>query len=235
MGKDITKTGDASGIATFLDKVAKTPMRRSEGPERGRLIFALDATMSRERTWDLAMEIQADMFEGVAKLGGLDIQLAWFRGFREFQTSKFVSDSEALLKQMVRVRCEAGLTQMGRLFRHTLKETKRGQVNALVYVGDSFEEALDPVADLAGQLGVMGVPLFLFHEGTDARAKSAFETFAKLSGGAAVAFDPNARDQLRALLKAVAAYASGGVEQLDRLADQQGGPVALLTKQMRSR
>mgnify|MGYP006929328263 CR=1 FL=1 len=181
------------------------------------------------------MHIQADMFAGVAELGGLDIQLAWFRGFREFKTSKFVSDPDALMKEMVGVSCEAGLTQIGRLLRHTLKETRKKRVNACVYIGDSFEEPIDPVADLAGQLGLEGVPLFLFHEGHDARAKKAFEQFAKLSGGAAVAFDPNARDQLRALLKAVATYASGGAEQLDRLADRDGGPVTLLTQQMRSR
>jgi len=233
MAKDITKTGDASGITAFLDKVSRTPARREPG--RGRLIFALDATMSRERSWDHAMHIQADMFDGVAELGGLDIQLAWFRSFREFRSSKFVSEPRALLKEMTGVHCEAGLTQMGRLFRHALKETSKSRVNALVYVGDSFEEAIDPVADLAGQLGLKGVPLFLFHEGSDARAKQAFEQFAKLSGGAAVAFNPDARDQLRALLKAVAAYASGGHEELSRLADRDGGPVALLTKQMRSR
>ncbi len=234
MGKDITKTEDASGIAGFLDKVARTPLRRGE-TGRGRLIFALDATMSREQSWDHAMHIQADMFDGVAELGGLDIQLAWFRGFREFKTSKFVSESDALMKEMVGVSCEAGLTQMGRLLRHTLKETRKKRVNACVYIGDCFEEPIDPVADLAGQLGLEGVPLFLFHEGHDARAKQAFEQFAKLSGGAAVAFDPHARDQLRALLKAVATYASGGTEQLERLADRDGGPVTLLTQQMRSR
>ncbi|MGE0565694.1 MAG: VWA domain-containing protein, partial [Pseudolabrys sp.] len=56
-------------IEAFLDKV------RSLGPAkagvRGRLIFALDATMSRQPTWDTACVLQADMFREAAGVGGL--------------------------------------------------------------------------------------------------------------------------------------------------------------------
>ena len=50
-------------------------MRRS----RGRLIFALDATASREAIWDIAAQLQARMFEEAAKIGGLDVELIYFR------------------------------------------------------------------------------------------------------------------------------------------------------------
>ena len=47
---------------------------------RGRLLVAIDATASREPTWDMAMQLQSTMFETAAKLGGLDVQLVWYRG-----------------------------------------------------------------------------------------------------------------------------------------------------------
>jgi hypothetical protein len=42
-----------------------------------RLIFALDATASREPTWDSACRIQGEIFEATAAIGGLDLQLAY--------------------------------------------------------------------------------------------------------------------------------------------------------------
>jgi hypothetical protein len=51
--------------------------------ERGRLIFALNATMSRQPTWDQACHLQAEMFREAAAVGGLDLQLAYYRGLAE--------------------------------------------------------------------------------------------------------------------------------------------------------
>jgi hypothetical protein len=41
--------------------------------QRCRLVFALDATASRQPTWDIAMQLQGEMFEEVSNL---DVQLA---------------------------------------------------------------------------------------------------------------------------------------------------------------
>ena len=73
---------DSQGVADFLSKVAAIPNRASTG-RRGRLIFALDATVSRQPTWDQACHIQAEMFQETEALGGLDVQLVYYRGFRE--------------------------------------------------------------------------------------------------------------------------------------------------------
>ena len=59
-------------ISAFIDKVARTPAVKAPGG-RGRLIFAMDATASRERTWDRACHIQGEMFEETDALGGLDL------------------------------------------------------------------------------------------------------------------------------------------------------------------
>ncbi|KPJ88898.1 MAG: hypothetical protein AMJ53_16265, partial [Gammaproteobacteria bacterium SG8_11] len=111
--KDIAKSSRAQ-IDAFLNKVAAIPVVKKAG-ERGRLVFALDATASREATWDQACHIQAEMFRETGALGGLDIQLVYYRGFEEFFASTWVSSSEALLKTMTAVSCLGGYTQIGKV------------------------------------------------------------------------------------------------------------------------
>ncbi|MBM3512010.1 MAG: VWA domain-containing protein, partial [Alphaproteobacteria bacterium] len=55
-------------VDAFLKKVAQTVPVAAGG--RGRLMFALDATASREPTWDRACQIQGQMFAETAALGG---------------------------------------------------------------------------------------------------------------------------------------------------------------------
>ena len=63
-------------VDTFLSRASKVPVPSQGG--RGRLIFALDATMSRQPTWDMAQTLQQRMFEETEALGGLDVQLVYF-------------------------------------------------------------------------------------------------------------------------------------------------------------
>ena len=64
----------------------------------------------------------------------------------------------------------------------------------------------------------------MFQEGEDPGAKSTFKEIASLTGGAFGHFDANSARMLADLLKAVAAFTSGG-----RLAlEKQGGPAAKL-------
>ena len=73
--------------------MALTPAPTPAG-ERGRLIFAMDATASREPTWDHACHIQGEMFRETQALGGLEIQLIYYRGFGECKASPWVARSE---------------------------------------------------------------------------------------------------------------------------------------------
>jgi hypothetical protein len=225
------KPEHAGGVDAFLKKLAAMPVVRPAGP-RGRLIFALDATASRQPTWDQACELQAEMFVEAAALGGLDIQLVYYRGFGEFEASDWLGQSAELTRKMTGVRCLGGRTQIGRVLRHAVAETKRQRVNALVFVGDAMEEAIDRLCDLAGQLGVLGLPVFLFHEGRDPAAEAAFQQIARLSGGACCPFDASSAKQLRELLRAVAIYAAGGFKALENFSRTAGGPVLLLTNQL---
>src|SRR3546814_1121405 len=65
---------------------------------------------------------------------------------------------------MTGVTCLGGQTQIGRVLSHVRGETDRGKVDAVIFVGDAFEEDIDAVCHAAGELGVLGVPVFVFHE-----------------------------------------------------------------------
>lgn len=193
----------------------------------GRLIFAMDATMSRQPSWDLALELQADMFNAVKAVGGLDVQLVYFRGFGECQASKWVSDPDALARLMRQVSCEGGYTQIGKVLSHARRENETAKVNALVYVGDCMEEDVDELSQLAGELGLIGVPVFLFQEGREPKAERAFREIARLSRGAYCPFDAGSSRQLRELLTAVAVYATGGRKALQDYRDETRSSAAM--------
>jgi hypothetical protein len=222
----------ADPVETFLKEVARTPPPEP-GRGRGRLIFALDATASREPTWDRACQVQSQMFLETAALGGLDVQLVYYRGFNECRASRWVDNPSDLVCLMGGVFCLAGQTQLGRVLRHGIRETGKKRVAALVFVGDCFEENLDQVGQSAGQLGLLGVRAFLFQEGGDAAAERAFRQIARLTNGAHCRFDATSPGQLRDLLGAVAAYAAGGQRALADLSRRSSPEVRLLASQIR--
>lgn len=208
-----TPRSGASEIDAFVRQARA--MAQPGGTGSGRLILALDATMSRQPTWDLACKLQAEMFDAVAKAGSLKIQLVYFRGLGECRASKFVGDAAALRDLMLRIDCRGGMTQLGKVLSHALKETEREKVNAVVFIGDAMEEAIDDLADKAGNLGLHGVPIFLFQEGRDAFVERAFKEFARLSKGAWFHFDHSSAATLAKLLSAVAVFATGGIKALE--------------------
>lgn len=230
--KKLPKKSSSAEVDAFLRKVAATPIAKFTAG-RGRLIFAMDATASREPTWDTACHIQGQMFQETAELGGLEIQLCYYHGFAEFNASPWLVESVALLKRMTSVSCLGGQTQIEKILRHTITETKKKKVNALVFVGDCMEEDVDGLCQLAGELGVLGVPAFLFHEGRDAVAERAFKQIARLTDGAYCHFDSSSAQQLRDLLSAVAVYAAGGRRALEDFGKRKGGVAGLLTHQIK--
>ena len=229
--KDLDSTG---AVNDFLQQVAATPRVGPTGG-CGRLIFAMDATASREPTWDQAARIQSAMFADTRALGGLEVQLCFYRGFQEFESSDWIGESDLLLRRMNRVFCAAGLTQIGRILDHAITQAERGRVNALVFVGDCMEEDRERLADLAGRLGLLHVPAFVFQEGRDPTAEPSFREIARLSGGAWCPFDANSPGLLRDLLGAVAVYAAGGHKALARYGQARGGAVLALTHQVSGR
>ncbi|MDA0368457.1 MAG: VWA domain-containing protein [Proteobacteria bacterium] len=227
-----TPAGPArTDVQAFLKKVAVTPAAQRSG--RGRLIFALDATASREPAWDRACHIQAEMFRETAALGGLEIQLAFYRGFDEFAATPWISNSADLIRRMSGVFCLGGHTQIRKVLDHAIGEARSGKVSALVFVGDCMEENVDDLCNAAGKLGVLGVPAFLFQEGSEPVAEMAFRQIARLTRGAHCRFDASSPDQLRDLLSAVAVYAAGGRRALADYGRRSSPDVRRLTSQLK--
>ncbi len=194
-------------------------------------MFALDATMSRQPTWDRACSIQAEMFSEAGAVGGLDVQLVYFRGFGECKASRWVSDAHALANMMSRIDCRGGRTQIAKVLARALDETRKARVQAVVFIGDAMEENVDTLCHRAGELGLLKVPLFMFQERNDPAAASAFKEMARLSGGAHLMFNDSAGAELSKLLRAVAVYAAGGRKALEqRKAGGDDGARLLLGK-----
>lgn len=218
----------AAEVADFVRRMKELAPVATTG--RGRLIFAMDATMSRQPTWDMALALQADMFKAVKAIGGLDVQLMYFRGVGECRASRWVSDPEALAALMTRVGCAGGFTQIRKVLSHARQEAAKKAVNALVYVGDCMEEDIDDLCGRAGELALLGVPVFLFQEGNDRKAERAFREIARLTKGAYCRFDAGSAQQLKELLAAVAVYAAGGRKALAALS---GRAPRLLLEQLK--
>jgi hypothetical protein len=217
-------------VAAFIAKMkAITPA--STGA-RGRLLFAMDATMSRAPTWDMALSLQGEMFAAVKEVGGLDVQLIYFRGTAECRASKWISDPEALARLMRSVACQGGLTQIGKVLSHAIEESGQRRINAVVYVGDSMEEDVDRLCSRAGELALLGVPVFMFQEGGDEAAGRAFREIARITRGAFCRFDRGSARQLRDLLTAVATFAAGGRKALLALSEKKAGAARLLIEQL---
>jgi hypothetical protein len=220
-------------IDDFLRRV-KDLVPPVESGRRGRLIFALDATMSRQPLWDTACKLQAEMFHEAAAIGGLDVQLVYYRGLGECRASQWVSQPDRLARLMERIDCRGGHTQIGKILAHSKRETQAVKVQALVFVGDAMEEKLDDLCHAAGELGLLGVPAFMFQEGGDPITERAFREIARLTRGAYCRFDPGAAHELAELLRAVAAYAAGGMRALSDLSTRRQRGAIKLIEQMRS-
>jgi hypothetical protein len=228
-GTPAVSSSDAE-VAAF---VARARAMQPAPGARGRLIFAMDATMSRQPTWDMALHLQAEMFEAVRRVGGLDVQLIYFRGTDECRASRWVTEPAALARLMTQVTCAGGHTQIRKVLSHARREAEARRVNALVHVGDAMEESVDDLCHRAGELAVLGIPVFLFQEGRDPNAEQTFREIARITNGAWCRFDPGSARQLRELLSAVAVYAAGGSAALRQLASEGAAGATALIGQMR--
>src|ERR1700722_2087590 len=121
----------SADVDAFLADLQRAPAARPQGG-RGRLIFAPDATASREPSWDRACRIQGEMFEATAALGGLDVKLVFYRGFAECKASRWVANAADLHRVMRAVSCIGGETQIERVLAHAIAENQKQRVGALV-------------------------------------------------------------------------------------------------------
>ena len=225
-------------IAEFVAQTKALPPTTASG--LGHLLFAMDATMSRQATWDMALSLQGEMFDAVGSIGNLAVQLIYFRALNECRASKWVSDPGQLSTLMTKVVCRGGRTQIRKVLAHGVAETMKiaeggnEKINAIVYVGDAMEEDIDGLCQRAGELKCHGVPVFMFHEGDNRVAARAFKEIARITGGAYCPFDSGAARQLAELLSAVAAYAAGGRGAVALLGEKGNRSAPYLLQQISS-
>jgi hypothetical protein len=184
------------------------PPAESSTPSRPRLVFAVDATASREPAWAAARQVTDALVKALP--GELDVALAVHGGSRVHTFTAFTNDATTLRDRAAGVSCEAGLTRLLPILSASLKQPS---VRVIVYIGDVFEESLSHGRHLADSLGARGTKLILLHDTADAAARRDAEVFrdlAKRTGGCVLPFDANAPGRLRELLSAVAVYAVGG-------------------------
>lgn len=231
-GNKLSKEASRIDVNAFLEKIQKLPVARSD-MKQGRLIFGIDATASREPLWDQACHIQSEMFQETVSLGGLNIQLVYYKGFMEFVATPWANNATNLLSHMTTIRCAAGQTQIARVIKHAISEAKLGSVQALIFIGDAMEENPDILNNLAGQLGILHVPIIMFQDGYDSVVERAFRDIARLSNGAYCQFDSSSAEKLKELLCAVAVFVAGGHKELTKYSKTSDALVKQLTHQLR--
>jgi hypothetical protein len=179
--------------------------QKYEARHTPRMIFAMDATGSREPSWEMAGKLHREMS---AALGSLTLQLVFFGG-TECKASPWVVGGQRLAALMTKVRCATGYTQIGRVLQHVLTESREHTIRAVIYIGDCCEEAGEELFGLAEQLKRRKIPIFVFHEGTDSVAEPIFRRLAQITDGIYASFDIGSAEQLRKLLAGAADYAAG--------------------------
>jgi hypothetical protein len=195
-------------------------------PGRPRLVFAVDATASREPAWAAARQVTDALVKALP--GALDVALAVHGGSRVHTFTAFTNDANTLRDRAAGVACEAGLTRLLPILSASLK---RPAVQVVVYIGDVFEESMVQGRRLADAMGAQDTKLIVLHDTADPAARRDAEVFwdlAKRTGGCVLPFDASASGRLRDLLSAVAVYAVGGEQLLWERRRDLPGAVALL-------
>ena len=211
---------DARAIETALARIRKGETTNAP-PARGRLIFALDLTSSRELSIAKARVATSAMFQAIKAIGAaITVKMAYSRG-RECRATDWNDDPDALNKAMEKLCCRAGYTQIAKVLRLAL--TEKEPLQGIVLIGDACEEDPEELSELAAALGEKKVPLFVFHDhdGRDLEAVKAagpvFREMAETSGGAHCPFGAGSAGALRELLTSVAAFSAAGVEGVTQI------------------
>ena len=197
-----------------------------EAPTRPRLVFAFDATASREPAWATARQVTDALVKALP--GELDVALAVHGGSTLHTFTEFTADARTLRDRAAGIGCIAGFTRMLPILARSLK---RPGVRVVVYIGDVFEESLGRGRNLADAMGRRGMKLIVLHDTSDAAARGHAEIFldlARRTGGCVLPFDASAPAKLRELLAAVAVFAVGGRALLEEKSGHMPGALVLL-------
>jgi hypothetical protein len=210
-------------------------------PDRGCLGMVIDATASRDASWNAAKKIQRQLFARVSGDNRMVLRLVVMRG-GGFKDYGWHTDGEKLGSLIDRMQTDSGNTRIVDSLRAFIREPGGHKPAALILVGDCCEEKNADVLNAARELSQNGIRVYAFHETvggtTDRRANNSnaenlFRQVAAITGGAFAKFGNGM--PLADLCNAVAAYCAGGEEALkalgrrgDRAAQQLSAPRQVL-------
>tara|TARA_B100001559_G_C16382644_1_gene567333 strand:+ start:112 stop:819 length:708 start_codon:yes stop_codon:yes gene_type:complete len=229
--KSVVGKASSNSLESFLEKLSKVPQKKNPNP--GRIIFGIDATASRQPLWDKASHIQSEMFDSALSLGGLKMKIAYYQGFKKFNSFPWIDNSDKLIKLMENVNCLGGLTQINRFLEYSLEESNKSNINAIIFIGDCVEENYDLILNTTGKISLKGIPIFIFQEGSDPNVKFVFSEIARITNGIYSVFDSSSSKTLKNLLKAIAIFAAGGKDGLRKKIDVAPIEIKLLLQKMK--
>ncbi|WP_428488939.1 hypothetical protein [Rhodopila sp.] len=222
----LASTAATAAAAALPALTHAEPPAESGAAPRARLIFAVDATASREPAWAAARRVTDVLVQALP--GELDVALAVHGGSRVHTFTAFTGDAGTLRDRAAGVACAAGLTRLLPILSVSLA---RPAVRVVVYIGDVFEESVPQGRRLADAMGRQDTKLIVLHDTADRTAGRDAEVFwdlAKRTGGCVLPFDARSSGRLRDLLSAVAVYAVGGEKLLRERRRELPGALALL-------
>lgn len=193
---------------------------------RARLLFAFDATASREWAWEGSKKVTDALFEVLP--GKLDVALAVHGGSRVHTYTRYFTEAGRLRDRAARIRCETGETRLLDILARVTQETPAAEV--VVYIGDAFEESKPKASRLADRLKAQGTRVIILQDGCDGETADVFANIAARSGGALLPFDLSSLERLRELLGAVAVLAVGGEKLLEAKRETLPGALLLLDR-----
>lgn len=196
--------------------LARAVERAKADRTRVRIGFIVDATASRDAAWEQAQTVQGRMFQSVGGLGRVSLRLVHFGG-GDLTDHGWSEDTRQLAARMAAVRCRQGLTQVLPALRVFLDDGEK--VDAVILVGDAFEEEPADALLLCHALRIRGIRVFAFFEGDLHAAEDQFRLIADMTGGRFARLGDDL--PLAELCEGVALLAAGGEKAVRRLGSER--------------
>jgi len=189
------------------------------------IVLGFDATHSRSKTWEAAIEMQGELVDTLVSSGEAKpmLRVAYYSGRNTFHTTKWTEDVLWIQNWMQGIQYEAGFTQIHRLFKDVREQirNKEKHVNILsiTFVGDHVDGDIDnsgELLSLAKEIGKI-LPINILHEvGNEKRltleerhAREIFAEIADLSGGHYTTFSHGNYKVMKDLAKVLVAKSYG--------------------------
>ncbi len=208
-GASIDAVRRAVSISTASANTAYNDAARAREHLSG-ICFVIDATGSRQHSWQQAQRTQAEMFDAVKSAGNLKLSIVCHRGNRVSDLGTFATPADAK-RSMAAVSCEAGNTEII----GSLKAAMGKKPSTIIMIGDCFEENFGDLQQVCSKLAAEQIRVYAFVEGNDPNGQHAYKMAADLTGGIFQPFGSGL--DLSDLCVAAAVFDVGGQQAFDKL------------------